>query len=401
MSEVVRQLSERLVSWGHEVVVATSKDEKRTGKSINGVVIKEFDISGNLVRGIWGAAKEYEHYLLESQFDVVVFFAAQQWSADLALPILNQIHGKKVFVPTGFSGFYQKEYVYYFEQMKTWLKDFDRAVFLSNDYRDINFARQIHFNKISLIPNGADEREFSREGGSELREKLGIGPDELLIITVGSHTGKKGHKEAIEIFKKIKSDRAVTFIIVGNLPITGTGVQKLVKWGKELVKKVIRYQGGGECRDYCEKQKKVFADQNPNKRLLVQQLSRTETVEAYFAADLFLFPSNIECSPIVLFESAAAGTPFFVTDVGNSKEIVEWTGGGIVLPTDFNQEGLSYARIDESADLLSSYLHEPAKLKSLGSRGRIAWESKFSWEKITRDYESLYNNLISTENVIN
>ena len=62
----------------------------------------------------------------------------------------------------------------------------------------------------------------------------------------------------------------------------------------------------------------------------VDRVRQREVVEAFFAADLFLFPSLIECSPLVLFEAAAAGTPFIATDVGNSREIAEWTGAGLI-----------------------------------------------------------------------
>ena len=36
-------------------------------------------------------------------------------------------------------------------------------VFLSNDYQDINFARENGVKKIILIPNGASEDEFIDE----------------------------------------------------------------------------------------------------------------------------------------------------------------------------------------------------------------------------------------------
>ena len=69
-------------------------------------------------------------------------------------------------------------------------------------------------------------------------------------------------------------------------------------------------------------------------------MDRVLTVNAFKQANLFLFPSLIECSPIVLFEAMASSTPFLVSDVGNSKEIVKWTGGGELLPTTVDRYGL-------------------------------------------------------------
>lgn len=47
MQEVVKRLSELLVQYGHDVTVATTRLAARRDKTINGVKIKEFEISGN------------------------------------------------------------------------------------------------------------------------------------------------------------------------------------------------------------------------------------------------------------------------------------------------------------------------------------------------------------------
>src|SRR4051812_49155486 len=106
MQEVVRQLSERLISIGHEVTVVTTKLSSRKVSQLNGVKIREFEISGNKVRGIKGDAESYRQFLINSDYDVITFFAAQQWTFDAAIPILDKLKAKLVFVPTGFSGLY-------------------------------------------------------------------------------------------------------------------------------------------------------------------------------------------------------------------------------------------------------------------------------------------------------
>lgn len=63
-----------------------------------------FNIKGNLANGLNGEVDRYRAYLLENQFDIISFFAAQQWTFDAAIPLLPEIKAKKVFVPTGFSG---------------------------------------------------------------------------------------------------------------------------------------------------------------------------------------------------------------------------------------------------------------------------------------------------------
>ncbi len=67
----------------------------------------------------------------------------------------------------------------------------------------------------------------------------------------------------------------------------------------------------------------VIADirRDPLKTVLQTELPRSEVVELFFAADLFIFASKVEYSPLVLFEACAAGLPFVSVPVGNAAEI--------------------------------------------------------------------------------
>ena len=130
------------------------------------------------------------------------------------------------------------------------------------------------------------------------------------------------------------------------------------------------------------------------KKLIVTELTRAQTVSAFKAADLFLFPSNIECSPLVLFESVAAKTPFLTTDVGNAQEIISWTGGGDLLPTTQDRWGYSHAKIKESVEKLEYYFNHQNKLIQMGQKGFQAWQKRFTWDRIAKDYEELYQKLL-------
>ncbi len=373
--EVVRQISERLFRLGHDVTVATMRLPDRNFSVLNGVKIEEFKISGNAVKGFSGKVERYQKFILESRFDVIMNYAAQQWATDLMLPILNGISAKKVFVPCGFSGLYLPEYGDYFEQMKTWLKQYDACVYLSNDYRDINFARECRAANDVFIPNGAGEDEFGQKPDIDIRTQLEIPPDHFLILHVGSHTGIKGHKEAIRIFKKAKIKHA-TFLIVAN-------------------------NSNGGCTRRCLRKEKLYR-WNPfsrllDKKILVMSLSRKETVVAYHEADLFLFPSNIECSPIALFEAMASKTPFLTTDAGNAKEIIEWSNGGELLPTLKFANGYVKANVNASVDVFQRLFYDSQKRQELVSDGYEKWKTSFTWEKITKQYENLYIKLLGKE----
>lgn len=371
MQEVVKQLSERLVRLGHEVTVATTKLPERTDKVINGVRLREFSVTGNLAHGISGEVDSYRNFSITGNFDVITNFAAQQWATDALIPVMDRINAKKVFVPTGFSGLYDPGYKEYFQSMPEWMKRYDMNVFLSHDYRDINFARDSGVSNITFIPNGAAEDEFLPPTELNIRKKLGIPDNHLLILLVGSHTGIKGHSEAIRIFSEARIRNATLLIVANNF--------------------------GGGCTRSCGIGNLVFKvspkQRLKGKRMIISSLPRRETVAAYQAADLFLFPSNIECSPLVLFECMASRTPFLTTDVGNAKEITAWSGGGLVLPTSLDKKGYSRADILGSARMLEELCENRTERELLAAAGHNAWLESFTWEKITRRYEELYSGL--------
>lgn len=380
VQEVVKQLSERLVEMGHQVTVATKKLKERTEFLVNGVEIVEFDIAGNYIRGFSGNINEYTDYLINSDFDIITNFAAQQFATDLALPILDKIKGKKVFVPTGFSALYSDSYKDYFENMKIWQKSYDANVFLSNDYRDIKFARDNNILNQIIIPNGASEEEFLKEYSIDIRKDLSIKKDSFLILSIGSHTGAKGHDESIEIFSKAKIKNA-TLVINGNTLIEGESCfkscsRKVKKFNLSLLRKI------------------------DNKKIILTNLNRDKLVPLLKDSQLFLFPSNIECSPIVLFESMAAKVPFLTSEAGNSAEIIEWSKGGILLPTGkyFDNGNLSID-IKKSTSILESIFKDKQLRNTLANNGFKSWEDKFTWSKIANDYSTLYNNLLSNNKI--
>lgn len=374
MPEVVAQLSERLAERGHNVTVATSLSAGRHTDTHNGVKIVPFDIRGNQVKGYAGSEKEikrYEDFLVNGGFDIVTTFAAQQWSVDLVLPILEKIKAKKVFVPTGFSRLVDPLYADYFSSLPERMNQYDMNVFLSDTYQDIVFARKNGVRNIIIIPNGADEREFSNDDQkNDIRNRLGIPQDHFLILHVGSHTGKKGHREAVEIFSRANI-RNATLLIIGNS--FGRGCTYSCMW-----RNIIHKFNFGS-----------------NKKLIMTSLSRPDTVLAYKTADLFLFPSNIECSPIVLFEAAAAGVPFLASDAGNSAEIVQWTGGGVILPTAQKKSGYITVDIPTSVKLLEKMYEDETLRQQLGHSGYRVWKERFTWDKISHAYEDLYKKLSS------
>lgn len=118
-------------------------------------------------------------------------------------------------------------------------------------------------------------------------------------------------------------------------------------------------------------------------------LPREDLIAALFSADLFVFASNVEYSPLVLFEACAAGLPFLTVPVGNAEEIVKWTGGGELCPAAKDERG--YTRADPAvlADRIQALLDAPERRRELGMAGRSAWEVSYNWGVIAPRYEAI------------
>ena len=360
VQEVVRQISERLAARGHDVTVATSSDPRRVDGGP--VEVVGFDVRGNDVRGLTGDVEGYRRFVIDGDWDLVMTYAAQQWTTDALLPVLDQIRAPVVLAPCGFSALHDPAYAGYFGALRERLLAFDGLIFHSDTYQDIEFARKAGAERLHVIPNGADEREFGepRQRG-RFRAAHGIGDDEPLLLTVGGHTGLKGHAQSMAA---LRASKARTLAIVGNTP-TGRG-----------------------CLPLCRV--RALGSRLTGNRVVLADPPREEVLSAYADADLFVFCSMVECSPIVLFEAMAAGLPFVSVDVGNAAEIAEWSAAGVVVPSPRRADGLVEADVEAVAKTVDELLADPDRRRAMGEAGRRAWEERFTWDAVVATYEDVY-----------
>jgi glycosyltransferase involved in cell wall biosynthesis len=410
VQEVIRQIAEQMVIAGHSVTVATRAHPARTTKLHNGVLIEEFHVEGNLAVGMYGEVESYRSFVKSFEGDALLIKAAQQWSFDALWPVLDSVKLRKVFIPCGFSGLYEPIYADYFAKMPDILRKFDHLIFYSEKYRDIDFAKAHGISSYSIVPNGASEAEFSREADGKLRAALGIPSDDFLFLTVGSPPHGKGHKEVAEAFAQMDAgSRNLTLILNGRSsepmqkPVSNIvrlllrpaswrrGLVFLYREGLQGVRDRLfpRRLSSGEAQVHPEAAVCKGEGSGPAKRVLHLDMPRGEVVSAFLESDLFVFASKIEYSPLVLFESAAAGTPFVTVPVGNSREIVRWTGGGWICPAEVDERGYTKVAPDVLAREMEKAVRSPENLRELGETGRRAWQENFTWSRIAQSYERI------------
>ena len=171
----------------------------------------------------------------------------------------------------------------------------DRVVTVCQAFaRELAGSTGVAIDKISVQHN-AIRRQPSVNAAdvAALRNRLGIGDDERVVLSVGRLSREKAHDDLLEAFKLLretKPDISLKLIIVGD--------------GPERARLEATAESLG-CKDRV-----AFAGQ-------------VSDVQSFYAmADVFALPSLSEGSPNVLLEAMAANLPIVATAVGGVPEIV-------------------------------------------------------------------------------
>ncbi len=423
---VMQKIAEELVSRGHEVTVATSYIPERTRFVQNGVVIQDFRIQGNRALGFSGDLKTYTDFVLNFKCDSILVKAAQQWAFDALWPVLDELKVRKIFIPCGFSGLADSRYGKYFEDMQRILFKWDHLIFYSDTYQDIEFVRNTGYNKITVLPNGACAVEFGASIDDSFSKGLSIGDADIVLLSVATLSPMKGQLELAKSFRDLDTGgRQVVLILNAKAPESIPPAQASIADKVPLVESLGKRALGGLGRlcliarrgwrhlcsvGYASTVRKVWeylvrksqptyrqriedciqqTHQDSSKKILLLDLTRDDLVQAYLRADLFVFTSKIECSPLVLFESVASGTPFISTRVGNAGEIAVWTRGGDILPGCVVENGIT--RFDQTilTNSLKEFISQPKSQSERGLVARLRWKQHFTWQQIAIHYEEI------------
>jgi glycosyltransferase involved in cell wall biosynthesis len=436
---VMRQIAERMAARGHDVTVATSQHPRRKSGVVNGVKIRGFKAGGKKAYRLNGQIDEYREFVRTFDADAILIMAAQQWSFDALWPVLDDIKARKVFIPCGFSGLFEPVFAEYFKELPDILRKFDHLVFNAEKYRDIDFVRNIGLSNFTVLPNGISEGDFEQEADGQFRQKLGIPDEAFLFLTVGNPIEAKGHRQVVDAFSRLDVDGQTAVLLSiagwsgsGSRSASGAslrlmeivrleGYHGLVQlfWRKlfnplganvryldsvaQRLRHIIQAEGWDGIKQLVRRKltrqsptplesiesMAAKASAQPFKRVILTDLERRDLIQAYLAADLFVFASRIEYSPLVLFEAAAAGTPFLTGPVGNADEIVRWTGGGMLCEA--NKDDRGYTRVDPGvlADAMARCMKDREKLRRLGATARERWRRCFTWKIVAGYYEDI------------
>lgn len=210
--------------------------------------------------------------------------------------------------------------------------------------------------EISIIPNGVDIAGFSKEFSygelSSLKDRLGVKPDEKIIISVSRLVPKNGIVNLIKGFEILSRDNPSLRLL-----LVGDGEQKT-----EL--------------------KKLASDfKLANKIIFAGQVDYRELPKHLKISDVFVRPSLSEGLGNAFIEAMAAGVPIVGSKIGGIPDfLVDFKTGLFCDPKNPRD-------IAEKINLILS--NETLKKELAGNALKLAGE-KYDWQMIAEQYKNLY-----------
>jgi glycosyltransferase involved in cell wall biosynthesis len=157
------------------------------------------------------------------------------------------------------------------------------------------------------LKNVVDSKMFSpRPSKEELRQKLGIRPDEIVLGFSGELREKKGQHFLLETLRKVRETRPACLLIIGE--VRPSEMPRLMQW--------------------------AGADGLEEHRILVtgQLATPAEVNDRLQLCDVYIQPSLWDGMPNALLEAMAAGCGCIGSDAGGIPEALVDGVNGIVVP---------------------------------------------------------------------
>jgi glycosyltransferase involved in cell wall biosynthesis len=196
-------------------------------------------------------------------------------------------------------------------------------------------------NRVATINNALHIPEADSDCGENLRQRLGVAPDALVILSVFRLSPEKNPLLWLKILRRLR-------VRFPQLIVLHAGVGYLAD---SVSKKAQRYGLGDAIRFLGRRQ---------------------DTLSLMRAADIFLLTSDFEGLPNVLLEAQAVGLPIVATKVGGVPEAVIEDETALLAPKGDGQTLTKHCRI----------LLEDAELRRrMGETGKKFVSGHFSHER--------------------
>lgn len=208
----------------------------------------------------------------------------------------------------------------------------------------------IQKEKISVIPNGIVPVMVNETDRSEVRQQMGAGENDVVLLSVGRLVYQKAHEYLVSAMPAVLKE----------LPNVKAGI-----CGDGLLRADLEAQ----IRSLgLEKEIKLFGMQANVTKYLA-------------AADVFVLPSRWEGLPIALLEAMSAGLPVIATRVEGVDEVVEEGVQGVLVQPESTEE-LVKAILQLSKD--------DAQRHRMGDAARLRVLEQYTVDRMCEKYLELF-----------
>jgi glycosyltransferase involved in cell wall biosynthesis len=236
------------------------------------------------------------------------------------------------------------------------LRDADAFVAMSRLIRDEIVACGVAPERVRHIPHGVDTDRFRPADPAErqeLRRRLGLPPDGLIVIFTGRLLRGKGVESLLDAFQEPRAH----LLIVGS--------------------------GGGQALSVEDAIRERIARGDLPGRVIMT--GRVDNVEDYLrASDIFAFPSVFEGLGLSLIEAQACGLACVASRTGGIVDVIEdGTNGVLVNPGQAN----------ELAAALGALLSSDERRIAMGAAARKSALDHFDVQDSLDRYRALFREI--------
>jgi len=215
--------------------------------------------------------------------------------------------------------------------------------------RDAVRGMRIAAARVTVVPRGRSRDRLGLPGPARrraVRERVGLRPDDEVVLNVGRQEYQKGQRYLIEAFALVARERPRATLVIAGREGLGTGELRgaLASLPDEVAERV-RFLG-----------------------------HRADVPDLLAAADVFAFPSLYEGLGGAVLEAMALGIPVVASDLPALREVVEPGESALLVPP-ADPAGLAQA--------IRALLDDPGRAVTMGDRGIELFEARFSLDQVT------------------
>lgn len=356
----VYNLVSRLVKCGHQVTIFTTNSEfaPQFAGSLAPAEVVTFPSYFGLLRYSPQMRKALNQRIKE--FDLVHLnnywsyqnIIASHYCRKYKIPYVLSPHGSLPIMMRGF----MRKYLYDRLFGNNILKNAARIIAVSEmEYQQI-LARKTPANKIRIIPNAVDPSIGKLSVKGVFKRKFNVRDDERIILFLGRIHSIKGVDLLIDAF--------------ANLVKVISGVKLVI---------------AGPDEDYLVEVQRQVSDLNiKDKVIFTGPLYNEDKYNAFNDADIYVLPSQYEIFAISVLEACAFGVPVIITENIGIVNFIKGIAGEVVP-----------FRMERLLEALERLLKDDNLRQQYGQNGKKMVEDIFSWDKVIRDYEQIYQEVVA------